>query len=147
MLTFCAFRAFSFTVIIWTLQFTPVLSPIACSLLSPLSRSHQTPLVCEYEGYKRTSSSIQVNVAEVHFMSYWIVTTVLLKIQVFRDVMLFCSEYLAYIKSLFFISQHSSNKFYIHGSVHHESNLITVQKDATYSVYYISVGSSTCFEC
>ena len=27
------------------------------------------------------------------------------------------------------------------------SNLITVQKDATYSVYYISVGSSTCFGC
>ena len=29
--------------------------------------------------------------------------------------------------------------FYIHGSVHRESNLITFQ-DATYSVYYISVG-------
>ena len=26
-------------------------------------------------------------------------------------------------------------------------NLITVQHDATYSVYYISVGSSTCFGC
>ena len=26
-------------------------------------------------------------------------------------------------------------------------NLITVQQDETYSVYYISVGSSTCFEC
>ena len=38
-------------------------------------------------------------------------------------------------------------KFYIHGSVHHESNLITVQQDATYSVYYISVGSCTCFGC
>ena len=25
------------------------------------------------------------------------------------------------------------------------ANLITVQQDATYSVYYISVGSSTCF--
>ena len=37
------------------------------------------------------------------------------------------------------------NKFYMHGSVHRESNLITVQQDATYSVYYISVGSSTCF--
>jgi len=37
--------------------------------------------------------------------------------------------------------------FYIHGSVHRESNLIIVQQDATYSVYYISVGSSTCFEC
>ena len=26
-------------------------------------------------------------------------------------------------------------------------NLITVQQDATYSVYYISEGSSTCFAC
>jgi len=26
-------------------------------------------------------------------------------------------------------------------------NLITVHQDATYSVYYISVGSSTCFGC
>ena len=37
--------------------------------------------------------------------------------------------------------------FYIHGSVHRESNLLTVQHDATYSVYYISVVSSTCFGC
>ena len=36
---------------------------------------------------------------------------------------------------------------FIHGSVHRESNLITVQQDATYSVYYNSVGSSTCFGC
>ena len=36
---------------------------------------------------------------------------------------------------------------YVHGSVHRESNLITVQQDATYSVCYISVGSSTCFGC
>ena len=28
-----------------------------------------------------------------------------------------------------------------------EYNLIIVQQDATYSVYYISVGSSTCFGC
>jgi len=28
---------------------------------------------------------------------------------------------------------------YIHGSVHRESNLIIVQQDATYSVYYIFV--------
>ena len=27
------------------------------------------------------------------------------------------------------------------------SNLIIVQQDATYSVYYISVGSSKCFGC
>jgi hypothetical protein len=26
-------------------------------------------------------------------------------------------------------------------------NLINVQQDATYSVYYISVGSCTCFGC
>jgi len=37
--------------------------------------------------------------------------------------------------------------FYILGSVHCESNLLTVQQDATYSVYYISVGSSTCSRC
>ena len=36
---------------------------------------------------------------------------------------------------------------YIYGSVHREWNLMTVQQDATYSVYYISVGSSTCFRC
>ena len=39
------------------------------------------------------------------------------------------------------------NGFYIHGSVHRESNLIIVQQDATYSVYYVSIGSSTCFGC
>ena len=38
-----------------------------------------------------------------------------------------------------------ANFINVHGSVHRESNLITVQQDATYSVYYISVGSSTCF--
>jgi hypothetical protein len=38
-------------------------------------------------------------------------------------------------------------EFYIHGSMHRESNSVTVQQDATYSVYYISVGSSTCFKC
>jgi len=38
-------------------------------------------------------------------------------------------------------------KFYIYGSVHRESNLTAVQQDATYSVYYISVGSSTCCSC
>jgi len=27
---------------------------------------------------------------------------------------------------------------YIHGSVHRETNLINVQQDATYSVYYIN---------
>ena len=41
----------------------------------------------------------------------------------------------------------SASEFYIRGSVHRESNLITVQQDATYSVYYISLGSSTCFGC
>jgi len=38
-------------------------------------------------------------------------------------------------------------EFYIHGSVHRESNLIIVQQDVTYSVYFITVGSSTCFGC
>jgi len=38
-------------------------------------------------------------------------------------------------------------KFYIHGPVHHESNLIIVQQGANYSVYYIFVGGSTCFRC
>jgi len=37
--------------------------------------------------------------------------------------------------------------FNIHGFAYRESNLITVKQDATYSVYYISVGSSTCFGC
>jgi len=36
---------------------------------------------------------------------------------------------------------------YIHGSVHRESNVTIFQQDATYSVYYITVGSSTCFGC
>jgi len=40
-----------------------------------------------------------------------------------------------------------SLQFYIHRSVHRESNLIIFQQDATYSVYYISVGTSTCFGC
>ena len=40
-----------------------------------------------------------------------------------------------------------SAEFYTHGSVHRESNLITIQQDATYSVYYISVGRSTYFGC
>jgi len=31
--------------------------------------------------------------------------------------------------------------------MHRESNLKTVQQNATHSVYYISVGSSTCFGC
>ena len=38
-------------------------------------------------------------------------------------------------------------EFYMHGSMHRESNLITVQQDVTYSVYYIYGGSSTCFGC
>ena len=52
----------------------------------------------------------------------------------------FCWQYRSYNFQIKFI-------FYIHGSVHRESNLITFQQDATYSVYYISVGSSTCFGC
>ena len=34
-------------------------------------------------------------------------------------------------------------KFYVYGYVHRESNLLTVQQDATYSVYYISVGTTS----
>ena len=48
------------------------------------------------------------------------------------------------VKQLCIITCHVFN---IHGSVHRESNLITVHQDVTYSVYYISVGSSTCFGC
>ena len=44
-------------------------------------------------------------------------------------------------------SQEIHGYFYIHGSVHRESHLVIAQQDATYSVYYISVGSSTCFGC
>jgi len=36
-------------------------------------------------------------------------------------------------------------EFYICGSVQRESNLTIFQLDATYSAYYITVGSSTCF--
>ena len=52
-----------------------------------------------------------------------------------------------YIEKDAFILLLQSFFFYVHGSVHRESNLITVQQDATYSVYYISVGSSTCSGC
>jgi len=38
-------------------------------------------------------------------------------------------------------------EFYIHGFMHRESNLTIFQLDATYSVYYISADSSTCFRC
>jgi len=34
-----------------------------------------------------------------------------------------------------------------HHSTNRIRNLITVKQDATYSVYYIYVGSSTCFGC
>jgi len=43
--------------------------------------------------------------------------------------------------------QLSLKEFYMHGSVYRESNLTTVQQDETYSVYYISVGSSTYLGC
>ena len=49
--------------------------------------------------------------------------------------------------SWFEIPGYDTVAFYIHGSVQRESSLITVQQDATYTVYYISVGSSTCFGC
>ena len=56
-------------------------------------------------------------------------------------------QQVAQIHDRYMMMMTSLTKFYIHGSVHCESNLITVQQDATYSVYYISVGSSTCFGC
>ena len=37
--------------------------------------------------------------------------------------------------------------FYVHGSVHRESNLKLSNKMWLYSVYYISVGSTTCLGC
>ena len=40
-----------------------------------------------------------------------------------------------------------TDRFEEAGSNFMQMNLITVQQDATYSVYYFSVGSSTCFEC
>ena len=46
-----------------------------------------------------------------------------------------------------FVHTHTHTHTHIHESVHRESNLITAQQDAIYSVYYISVGSSTCFGC
>jgi len=44
-------------------------------------------------------------------------------------------------------SKTKTTEFYKYGSAHRESNLITAQQDVTYSIYYISVGSSTCFGC
>ena len=52
--------------------------------------------------------------------------------------------WLYFAKELF---QQAANFFYIRGSMHCESNLITVQQDATYSVYYFSVGIFACFGC
>ena len=42
---------------------------------------------------------------------------------------------------------HFTSDFIYMGSMHRESNFIIVQQDATYSVYYFSVGSYTYFEC
>ena len=61
----------------------------------------------------------------------------------FRNIYFFCSIFSNAVGG----SQYSKPNFYIHGSVHRESNLITVQKEVTYSAYFISVGSSTCFGC
>ena len=55
-----------------------------------------------------------------------------------------------WVHACIYIYIHGSMHIYIyilHGSMHHELNLIIVHQDATYSVYYISVGSSTCFGC
>jgi len=48
-----------------------------------------------------------------------------------------------YIYIYIYIQTHT----HTHGSVHRESNLITIQQEATYSVYYISVDNSTYFGC
>ena len=61
----------------------------------------------------------------------------------FRNIYCFCSIIGNAVGGL----HYTKPDFYAHGSVHRESNLIAVQQDATYSVYYISVGSSTCFGC
>jgi len=52
-----------------------------------------------------------------------------------------------YIYIYIYTHTHTHTYIYTHGSVHRESNLIIVQQDATYSIYCISVGSSTCFGC
>ena len=44
-----------------------------------------------------------------------------------------------------FTSRHGGSLDFICTSRSINSNLVTVQQDETYSVYYISVGSSTCF--
>ena len=59
----------------------------------------------------------------------------------------FIKKCLRKILKFFWLDRIMNEDFYINGSVHRESILIIVQQDATYSVYYISVGSSTCFGC
>ena len=82
------------------------------------------------------------------------------QLMLYREIIAVCSEIhtkhintlcgqnveLVYVKPGCTRSNHWTF-LYIHGSVHRESNLIIVQQAATYSVYYISVGSSTCFGC
>jgi len=45
------------------------------------------------------------------------------------------------------VSKFTFTLFYIHGSVHRESNYIIVQKAATLFSFYMSVDSSSCFVC
>ena len=40
-----------------------------------------------------------------------------------------------------------NNKIYVVEDSSSLFNLIIIQQVATYSIYYISVGSSTCFDC
>ena len=60
-------------------------------------------------------------------------TTGCIKIKLYWDVTLYCPV----------IQCHNP----IDLTIHFIFNLIIVQQDVTYSVYYISVGSSTCFRC
>ena len=58
-----------------------------------------------------------------------------------------CAGQLTGRSRIIFCNAIETREFYIHESMHRESNLIIVQQDAIYSVYYISAGSSTCFGC
>ena len=78
-----------------------------------------------HAGYDVLSLELNSRVSKIHFRLYTTSSSLLVKNILFNI----------------------SGEFYIHESVHRESNSITVQQDATYSVYYISVGSSTCFGC
>jgi len=58
-----------------------------------------------------------------------------------------CFSFTANMIMFVMLCELKTHKFYVHGSVHRESNLRAVQQDSTYSVCYISVGSSASFVC